>query len=185
MYTNWIKILLLLLSYLITLVGCSSRRGLIPNDKYQARTHPYGSFIELKLKNDSYYGELIAFDNVQVWILTDSGVRNNPLQDLEQFNIVLTKKKTKAYSKLLGYSLIPSLAGALIHPEYAESFLAVGCITVIAGGLAVVIESGRKNQILTYPTDGNDMMFYSKYARFPLGIPPNVDINTLKPWWNK
>jgi len=179
---NRTTIILLCLVF-ITAIGCSSSRRyknkLVPSTNNKTIKNPYGSYIELATKNSVISGEYIAFENDSLYIMTLTRLEIIGMEEIAYFNIVLTQTKTRNYAIATGVSMVPSLIGAIVNPDYATEFLIISLVTGGLGGLATLIESSRKGQILTYPDNFKTIAKSAMYARFPEGFPDGYDPTKL------
>lgn len=170
---------------IFTAIGCSSSRSyknkLVPSTSNKTSKNPYGYYIELSTKSSVISGEYIAFTTDSVYIMTLTKLEVTGIEEIVYFNLVLTQTKTRNYAIATGISVIPSLIGAMVNPDYVTEFLTVSLITGLAGCLATLIESGRKGQILSYPDDIKTVEKSAKYARFPKGFPVGFDPADLNP----
>lgn len=80
---------------------------------------------------------------------------------------------------LLGFlGVIPNIIGAISQPDYAGSFLLVG-IPLFVTSLGIAIADYKYgNSTLRYP-ENNSMSEFSKYSRFPQGLPPDLQKEKL------
>jgi hypothetical protein len=174
------KIIIIFLCLLIfATIGCSTSRRyknkLVPSTNTKTSKNPYGYYIELTTKTSVISGEYIAFATDSIYIMTLTSLEVTSIEEIAYFNIVVTQTKTRNYAIGTALAVTPSLIGAMVNPEYATSFLTLSLVTALAGGLATLIEAGRKGQILSYPDDLKTINKSAKYARFPKGFPVGFD----------
>lgn len=80
---------------------------------------------------------------------------------------------------LLGFlGVIPNIIGAVSHSEFAGAFLLIG-IPIFATSLVMTIADHQDGvSTLRYPEKNSLKEFY-KYARFPQGLPPDLQKEKL------
>jgi len=152
----------------IIISSCSSRRYLPSKNKVDVNQN--GSYIKIICKTTpNIDGELIAIDSNTIVVLT--ATTNNciavDINDIKRFKL--------RYAK-------PQYRG-LIIPIYTLAAMAHGlgaAITVPISLIVTVSVAATGKSAFTY---NNKNMTYEKlkmYARFPQGIPPAIDIATIK-----
>lgn len=152
--------------------GCTSPQYLpSPED---IDINQYGSYIRILQNNaDKINGELIAADTNNIIVLTESKSDGTKKCVIVPVNEVSSFKLQYAESKHYGWTIPLSLIITISH-GYNSIFTApVNLLFTIP-----VTLSGEN--AFTYT--GKQMNYYMLYtfARFPQGIPPNVDITSLK-----
>ncbi len=161
------KIILTILCAVI-ISSCTSPRYLPSADKIDVNA--YGSYIKIIRKTTSKItGELIAIDSNKIVVLTESDSKcvTVPISDVERFK--LRYAKPKHYSWTIPVYTLATIGHGLLLIFTAPINLIV-TISVTASG-----ESAFKY------SDKN--MTYDKlrmFARFPQGIPTNIDIASIK-----
>ena len=180
-----IRNLLLYVGILIIASGCSSdmyMNKLVPGSKSRAKKSPYGAYIELTTnKNRLYQGEYLALTNDSLYIMLASQLVAFHKDEISNFNIVLSRKRTKLYLSMSVSAMVPSLIGAFFNPDWSTEFGILGLATVGTGLLGALIESAREVHVLQYPYDFSDWQETIKYSRFPAGLPPDLDLKDLNP----
>lgn len=131
----------------------------------------YGSFIEVQqLTGPNIEGELIAVDSLTMFVLTGDDLRqlqNLPVQNIEKF------KLTYAQPANHGWTI----------PVYTLSTATHGAWLIFTAPINAVVTSlvtARGANAFTY---NEKAMSYEKlrmFARFPQGIPPNIDSTTIR-----
>lgn len=177
-----LKILIIFLS--VGIFGCSKeviyKNKLVPRTSNAVSTNPYGSYIEIKILQKQYEGEFIVFTNDSLFVLTLTDLIAISKNDIVSFEIILAQNKSKYLLTAVLVSMIPAFLGMLVHSDYSSEFLVLGLTTGVLGGLAALIESQRLATIIKYPYPVSDLSLIMKYARFPAGIPEELDIYSLK-----
>lgn len=181
-----IKLLSALLPVLL-LTGCRSVQ-----EAYQytpslsnSGTYLYGRWVVVNYTaaEDSAYiytksGELIAYNDKRLYVL--DLVRMNIIPDslITTATLFMYRKNPKAVIITTLVMIVPNFIGALAYPDYAPEFLALAVIPVINGIIFTSIEKGVPNNQLRYPKQ--DLEEFTKFARFPQGIPEGLDIDRLE-----
>ena len=175
MFAKKIKIvgwLFLLGGMMIGCVATPGPKGWLPNPK-QALKDTYGAWIIAEYDSAEVRsiaeGEFIAIDSKSIYILNETGMIIIP--------IIKTRQVTLATYKESGMVRTLALLGTLStasHGYYAgisfPIWLLVGISNAAAESSSGIIKS----------TTGNWAEF-SKYARFPQGMPKGIDIDTIRP----
>lgn len=168
----------------IGILGCSRevvyKNKLVPRYRSAVSINPYGSYIEIKIAQKQYDGEFIAFDNDSLYVMTLADLVSIPKNDIVSFEIILSQNKSKHILTAVLISIIPAFLGMLAHSDYSYEFLILGLTTGALGGLAALIESQRIATIIQYPNPISDLSLVAKYARFPVGIPEELDVYSLQ-----
>ena len=80
---------------------------------------------------------------------------------------------------LLGFlGVIPNITGAILQPDYAGGFLLAGIPLFVTSLVIAIADFQDGNSSLRYP-EKNSMSEFSKYARFPQGLPPDLQKEKL------
>ncbi|MBK6642764.1 MAG: hypothetical protein IPG39_16865 [Bacteroidetes bacterium] len=164
MKTNFALISLLLIIF----TSCSTP-GYLPTS-YAIDVNEYGSYIKIIQKSASKIkGELIAIDNNRIIVMV-AETRKCKIVSLNDVNhFKLRYAKPKHY----GWTIPAFIVYPLIHGYYSIASIPIHLIVTIS-----VTVSGESAFMYS---DKN--MTYEKlkmFARFPQGIPPNVDVASLK-----
>jgi len=153
---------------LITISSCTSPSYLPSSDKIDV--NEYGSYIKISGKTKSNIdGELIALDSSKIVILTETTKKCIivPISDIRKFKLQYAQPKQYGWTIPL-YTLATFTHGFFLI--FTAPINLIVTISVAAGG----------ENAFTY-SDKN--MTYEKlkmFARFPQGIPPNIDLASIK-----
>lgn len=151
----------ILFVFLLVLAGCLSARYL---PYYQdLGSNPYGSYIKIKDSENSYFtGELISVTDTGLIILaeqdTASSIRIIPKQEIKKYYVTYARKS--------GSRSIPFVI-SFLHGWF---FLITQIINIAASEGA---NFNYTDKSLPYPE-------LNKFARFPQGIPENINPLTIK-----
>jgi hypothetical protein len=177
------KIRNILLVFICIIIECGCQNRMIPAGYLQApkqiNKSITGGWVDVSVisdpSNDSITmlsGELLAVENDTFHILT----AGTELISLNKNRI----KSIKLYFfanpnlSLLGFlGVIPNIVGAISQTDYAGSFLLLGlpiCITSLVMAIADYYDG---NSTLRYPVK-DSLSEFSRYARFPQGLPPDL-----------
>lgn len=132
----------------------------------------YGSFIEVQpLSGAKIEGELIAIDEVTMFVLTGKDspkqLQNLPVNDIGTFKLTYAQPKDHAWT-IPVYTLATASHGLL------------ALFTAPANIVVTSIVTARGANAFTY---NEKVMKYEElrmFARFPQGIPPNVERANLR-----
>lgn len=165
------KIILILLISTILFSCVPYTPAYLPSSN-QIDLSKYGSFIKLEYKDSLYYeGELIAIDNKNLIILTESEGKceSIPLKGLARF--VLYSAVPKDYGVFVPlYSIL-----TFSHGLFGIFTLPINLITTIS------VAIGGRNAY-RYTDNNITVQELKMYARFPQGVPPNVKLDEIKPF---
>ncbi|PKP48586.1 MAG: hypothetical protein CVT94_07790 [Bacteroidetes bacterium HGW-Bacteroidetes-11] len=161
------KIFIIVLTAIV-ISSCSSPGYLPSSDKIDV--NEYGSYIKLTQNNKSIIdGELIAIDSNQIVVLTDKEkiCITVPVGEVKKFSLEYAKPKHYGWSIPVGF-LLP-----FIHGWYSIFTIPIHLIVTIS-----VTASGENafkynNKKMTYEE-------LKMFARFPQGIPPDIDLANVK-----
>lgn len=152
----------------ITISSCNTPGYLPSSDKIDV--NEFGSYIKLTHLNTSIIdGELIAIDSNQIVVLTNEAKEcvTVPLSEVKRFSLEYAKPKHYGWTIPLGIVL------PLVHGFYSILTLPIHLIVTIS------VTAGGENAFKY----NNKKMSYEKlkmFARFPQGIPPDIDTASLK-----
>jgi hypothetical protein len=180
-----IKSILSILTCLIILSGCQNEMipaGYLPKPKEISKTIT-GSWIKVSMRLDSLQeskidlsGELIAIQNDTLYFLSEAGFISLHKRRINSINLYFFARPK---SPFLGFLfLIPNVIGALSYGDVGPYFLLIGIPISLTSILMEGVERSDGNAILDYPKE-NTLDEFSKYARFPQGLPPKLDKEKL------
>ncbi|TNE80736.1 MAG: hypothetical protein EP332_06885 [Bacteroidetes bacterium] len=130
----------------------------------------HGSYIKLTNKTKpNFNGELIAIDTTLLIVLNEETGKCDTafISEIEYFKLRYAKPKHYAWT-IPVFSLL-----TITHGFYALYSMPVNLIVTIS-----VTVSGEK--AFQYSEDDMTYEKLKMFARFPQGIPPNVNLDTLK-----
>jgi hypothetical protein len=154
--------------FAISISSCTSPRYLPSSDKIDV--NEYGSYIKIIHKTASNIdGELIAIDSNKIVVLTEETKKcvTVPITDVQSFKLRYAKPKH------YGWTI----------PVYTLATIGHGLFLIFTApiNLIVTISVTASGEIAFKYSDKN--MTYDKlkmFARFPQGIPTNIDIASIK-----
>jgi hypothetical protein len=152
---------------IVFLSSCSSPKYLPSPDKIDV--NEYGSYIELSYKTGSnIVGELIAIDNNEIIVLTEETRTcvTVPVNEVKQFILKYAKPKNYTWT-------IPVYTLATISHGYFFIFSAPVNLS-----MTILAASGE----IAFTYSDKDMTYdkLKMFARFPQGIPANIDLTRIK-----
>lgn len=176
-----INLILLVTGFILFLSGCSTT--FIPANY---RHNPggvkrviTGSWTVVKLKQmditgteTSLSGELIAIQSDTMYILTGTGLKSINTSNIAIADLFLFVNQARRYATITGLLCLPDVLAALIIGEPA--FILLGVPWFITGAILSMVEGSNLSNQLNYPGK-NQFSELNKFARFPQGLPPNID----------
>ncbi len=154
----------------ILLSSCANLKYLPNPDEID--TNEYGSYIDVtKNKGSDVKGELIAIDSLNVVVLTNTKYSKEavriPMKEVYGFSIRYAQTTHYGWSIPI-FTLFTATHGVFI--------LLTGPVNLIS---TILVTTSGEN---AYKFKDSDLNFndFKMYARFPQGIPPNIDISTIK-----
>lgn len=170
MKTKIAAILLLLIIY----CGCSVPSYLPSSDNIGV--NEFGAYIHLRSNLESIIdGELIAIDNKNIIVLCQKTKKCVPIKLSEVKKFSLRYAKPKNY----GWTIPIVLILPAIHGFYSLLTLPINLITTISVTAGGYNAFKYTNKDLAY---NKELAFerLKMFARFPNGIPPNIDLDSIK-----
>ncbi len=160
--------LILAAAFLGMMSSCITPDYLPTTDNIDVNEH--GSYIRLTNKDNTYAnGELIAIDTTRVLILNEETLKCDsvPIDRVDYF------KLRYAQPKHYGWTIPVFSLFTLTHGVYALFSMPINLIVTTS-----VTVSGEK----AFQYNQDDMTYerLKMFARFPQGVPPHVDLNTLQ-----
>jgi hypothetical protein len=161
--------LILLVFVVIVISGCASHKFL--PEPENIGVNEYGAYIRLNRTGllPDVFGELIAIDSSQLIILSrdSSACVTVPIEQIKSFNIKYARWSQYGWTIGVG-AILP-----VVHGWYSFISLPVHYTVTIISTV-----SSRK----TYGYNNKEISLdeLRMFARFPQGLPPNVDIGLIK-----
>jgi hypothetical protein len=166
------KMLLLLFIVAMIVGSCTTPSYLPQYDRIE--TNQFGSYVEVYLHSGGFvYGELIAVDSNNIFILPESNTAGTKKIATVQINNIQHFILRYARPKHYAWSIPVFSLASISHGAFALLTFPLNLITTISvtvGGENAYKYTQRK---ITYE---NMRMF----ARFPQGIPPDIDIAGIR-----
>ena len=155
-------------SLIFILGSCSSSYYLPSFEKINVNEH--GSFIRIKSQTKSNIeGELISIDNNNIIILSNhtNQCESIFLKDVKHFKLRYAKPKH------YGWTIPSTIILPFIHGYYSVITFPINFIVTV-----IVTTSGE----IAFTYNNKNMTFdkLKMFARFPQGLPSNIDIANLK-----
>jgi len=130
----------------------------------------YGSYIKVShIKVGTIDGELIALDSSSIIVLSES-IRTCvkiPLKDINSFTLRYARPKNYAWSIPL-FSLV-----SITHGFYGIISMPINLIITISESVGGNLEYRYNDKEISHKK-------LSMFARFPQGIPPNINIKMIR-----
>jgi hypothetical protein len=153
---------------IIFFISCTSPSYLPSSDKIDV--NEYGSYIKISHKTaPNIDGELIAIDSNKIVVLTEETKKciTVSLSEVEHFSLRYAKSKDYGWTIPL-FVVLPFFHG--LFSIFSMPIHLIVTISVTASG-EYVFKYSDKN--ITYEK-------LRMFARFPQGIPPNINIASIK-----
>jgi len=134
-------------------------------------TNQFGSYIVItsKSNDDDIKGELIAIDSNRIVVLSEEINKciNIPIEDIEEF--ILRYAEPEHY----GWTIPVSTLVSFSHGMFAVFTLPLNLIST-----STIWSRGEK----AFQYNDEEMSFHrlKMFARFPQGIPTNIDLSSIK-----
>ncbi|MBI1807349.1 MAG: hypothetical protein HYR76_09900 [Ignavibacteria bacterium] len=151
------------------LTSCASTRapsGWLP-DADQARSSMFGGWVEIKSRQGQIWGELIAVSDDTVF------VADTTLRAITSTEILSARLVTYDGGGLMGLSV---LLGTLSTISNGGFLILTAPMWLIGGSIAATSRS--YDPIIDYPA--KPLKQFVPFARYPQGLPPNIDRTTVK-----
>jgi hypothetical protein len=177
------------LCYMITatlLCGCipsNVPRAYVPgiSKVYQ---NSYGCWMITELKptyqsvsTDDVSGELLAIQNDSILLLVDDyELVVFQREQVDRARLITHKNQAGTLGLMTGGFFLPNIIGTLAYGY--TGFLVLGIPVLITGVTLTIVEASDQANILDYPEE-NELLEFIKFARYPQGIPPDIDTKQL------
>jgi hypothetical protein len=146
-------------------------RGWLPAAR-DVQVDTRGGWVKLKYRDGSHdvalSGELIAVSEGRVYVLTEMGLRDVPEN-------VIKEAVVAAYRTGAGGTFAWAGLGALSTLTHGGFLLLTASLWLVAGRLSSASEERASRHV--YPRE--PLKAFRAYARFPQGMPPDVDAASL------
>jgi hypothetical protein len=167
------KIVVMLIAVFAMCASCASMKapsGTVPTRKGLEK-EAYGAWMTLTLDGSVVSGELIAVDNDSIYVLPENGLQKFATSSVDTAKMVLYRPDTGKYIAWTAVTSVATIAnGAFLVITFP--------ITVITGVVTSSVEGDRINFLDRATASWEEM---SKFARFPQGLPPGIDLGSLRP----
>ena len=180
-----IKTILLFTGLILFLSECATVK--IPASyRYSARQlkrEITGNWIIIKLNSgiiadpDTILaGELIAIQSDTIYLTTPKGLKGVQVTSVVQADLYMYVNQPGSYAVLTGLLYLPDVVAALVTG--IPGFLLLGVPWIVTGSIITTSEASNHSNILNYPFFCK-LDELKKFARFPQGMPPNIDKTRL------
>ncbi len=163
--------------------GCTNdlyMKKLVPNSTQTGAGNPYGAYVKLESTTSMFSGELIAYAEDTLYLLAQDDLKRIPTDQIQNMQLILARHRAGPYMTYTLISMVPNLFGALAHSgEYGGNFLALAAVVALPGVISASIESDRDPYTIKFPDDDPSIESFAKFARFPAGLPPGLDLQEI------
>lgn len=182
----------IILVILLFLPACHATRipntvpvGFVPHLS-EIKNRVTGSWVDLSIRDSSsqpginkYSGELIAINNDSIFVLTLDKLAIFNINSVGKAKLYIFISPVMAYGLSTALIFLPNLIGMFYSgSDYAINFLALGLPWLLTGSVSSLIEEANNKNILEFP-EKNKLGEFIKFARFPMGIPVEVNRDHL------
>lgn len=182
------KIRNILLVFICIVIECGCQNMMIPAGYLRAPKQMNksitGGWVDVSVIPDPsidtitmFSGELLAVENNTFHILTaGSGLISLNKNRISSIKLYFFSNPNISLLGFLG--VIPNITGAISQSGYAGPFLLLGIPIFVTSLVMAIADYHDSNSTLHYPIK-NSMSEFSKYARFPQGLPPDLQKEKL------
>jgi len=144
----------------------------------EVKTEFTGSWVSINYHSaqDSNYpkkvsGELIALQTDSIYVLNELQLFAFDMNSIDTAMLYIFKNQTGNYVLTTVILLVPNIIAAVVNsmPE----FMVLVVPWAVTGTITSIIEGSGHTDRLMYPKR-NSLKDFRKFARFPMGIPPDV-----------
>ena len=180
----------ILILILLFLPACQASRipstvpeGFVPHLR-EIKERVTGSWIDIIIRSGDnpvtkykYSGELIAVHTDSIFVLTLNKLFAFNIKSVEKARLYLFISPVNIYGLGTELVFLPNLIG-IIATDYGVGFLSLGIPWLITGTVSSIIEEANNKNILEFPSKSR-LDDFRKFARFPMGIPFDVNRDQL------
>jgi hypothetical protein len=149
----------------------------------KVKTQVTGSWVSINYHSpqDSNYskkisGELIAVQTDSIYVLNELQLYSVDINSIDSARLYIFKNQTGKYVLATVIGLTPNIIAAMANQMY--EFLILAIPWALTGTITSLIEGSGHNDKLEYPKK-NSLEDFKNFARFPMGIPPDMERNEL------
>ena len=158
----------------MSLMSCVSKTPIVKNTDYYHQS-PYGAYIELSVKGIpeklKFKGELIAVDDKKIVLRTlgkNETVRPFAIKDIVSYKVYYTKNDKEDYNAWGTIMTVSSIS----HGWFLIFTLPIN------GIVFAVVNSNYKREFY-YTQKELPIQDLYKFARYPQGLPPHINLDNL------
>lgn len=155
---------------LMLLLGSCKAPAYLPESE-DIGTHAFGSYITIDLnEGKDLEGELISIDEEALLVLPKQGdlnIQSVPAENIKSFTLMYAQPKN------YGWSIPVSVLITASHGVFAVFTAPINIVVT-----SVVTSRGQK--AFTYRDQDISMEELKMFARFPQGLPPQIEVVDLK-----
>lgn len=151
----------------------------------ELQKNPFGCWMEVSVDSSTAVildfttvsGELLNISRDSVYLLVADGrIKSIKIGSILTSKLYTHKNQSGTYLLMTSLYMIPGIIGAIANPDYAEQFMLMTLTVSLVGIIHSVREGALERNILVYPKK-NSIDDFKPFARFPAGLPENININ--------
>lgn len=123
-------------------------------------------------------GELIAVQPDSIYILTEEKFLAVSSKIIDVAVLQIYENQGKKIGTITALVALPNIIAAIGNHYYSQAFLGLGMPWIITGISSAIREGYNDSNLLVFPAR-NPLNDFKKYARFPKGLPTDIDRKRL------
>jgi len=155
----------------------------LPKSKKKVMKYIYGAWLAVLVEsaNDlqitQYRGELLATKNDSLVLLYEGQQTLINFSDVKFLGVYTHDNNPGKYGLYTLAAYTPNIIAAIVQPEYAGEFLALGTPVLFVGLINIFAEVGKRYPVQYYPGNINTIDELNIYSRYPQGLPEKLSSN--------
>jgi hypothetical protein len=152
----------------------------LPKSKKKVMKYIYGAWVAVLVEsaNDlqitQYRGELLATKNDSLLLLYEGQQTLINFSDIKFLGVYTHDNNPGKYGLYTLAAYSPNIIAAIVRPEYAGNFLALGTPVLFVGLINIFAEVGKRYPVKYYPGDINSINDLNIFSRYPQGMPEKL-----------
>ena len=153
----------------------------LPRGKNKILNYVFGAWVAVIIESEhesqlhQYRGELLATKNDSITLYNEGYETTLCFKDVKFIGIYTHDNNPGKWASFTVLSLVPNFISALVQSEYAIEFLTLGIPVAAVGLINILVEVGKPYPVKYFPGEIQNIEDLNMYARFPQGIPDNLN----------